>query len=155
MIELYEPRLEELWFKAAMLADAETMSYNHAYGGTIPFPREKWAGWYERWIANQDGSRFYRYIKDGDCFLGEVAYHLDEERQIYIADVIVHATHRGKGIGREALQLLCEAARPRGIKTIYDEIALDNPAVSMFVRCGFEEVMRNDELILVKKELSV
>ena len=48
MLELYEPHIEDLWFKEKMLGDRETMSYNHAYGGTIPFPKEKWAGWYDK-----------------------------------------------------------------------------------------------------------
>lgn len=40
MIAFYEPGVEELWFKEKLLSDEETMSYNRAYGGTIPFPRE-------------------------------------------------------------------------------------------------------------------
>ena len=41
MIELYKPNLEELWFKEKMMNDEDTMSYNHAYGGTIPFPTQE------------------------------------------------------------------------------------------------------------------
>ena len=36
MIELYEPQVEDLWFKKKMMGDEQTMSYNHAYGGIIP-----------------------------------------------------------------------------------------------------------------------
>ena len=50
MVELYKPPLEDLWFKETMLNDEKTMSYNNAYGGTIPFPREKWTSWYDRWM---------------------------------------------------------------------------------------------------------
>jgi len=38
MVRPYIPRLEDLWFRQALLADGQTMSYNHAYGGTIAFP---------------------------------------------------------------------------------------------------------------------
>lgn len=40
MITCYIPKIEDLWFKETMLADPDTMSYNHAWGGTISFPKE-------------------------------------------------------------------------------------------------------------------
>ena len=46
MIELVIPTLEEMWFRESLMADEETMSYNHAWGGTIPFPKEDWKDWY-------------------------------------------------------------------------------------------------------------
>lgn len=153
MFELYEPHIGDLWFKKKMMGDEQTMSYNHAYGGTIPFPKEYWADWYDRWIATHDGKRFYRYIKDEDTFVGEVAYHFDGERQHYIADVIIYAPHRGKGYGRKGLLLLCEAAKANGIKELYDDIAIDNSSVALFLKCGFTEVLRTSEYVLVKKEI--
>ncbi|MBQ8611153.1 MAG: GNAT family N-acetyltransferase, partial [Oscillospiraceae bacterium] len=120
MLELYEPQVEDLWFKEKMMGDEQTMSYNHAYGGIIPFPKEYWADWHDRWITNHNGKRFYRYIKDRDTFVGEVAYHFDGERKIYIADVIIYAPHRGKGYGRTGLLLLCENAKSNGIKELHD-----------------------------------
>ena len=42
MIKLYIPRLEDLWFRQMFMADEVTMSYNHHWGGTIPFPKEDW-----------------------------------------------------------------------------------------------------------------
>ena len=38
MLSPYAPSVEELWFRQRMLADPETMSYNRAWGGPIPFP---------------------------------------------------------------------------------------------------------------------
>ena len=153
MIELYEPCIEDLWFKEKMMGDEQTMSYNHAYGGTIPFPQEYWTDWHSRWITNHEGKRFYRYIKDNGTFVGEVAYHFDGERQIYIADVIIYAPHRGKGYGRKGLILLCETARENSIKELHDDIAIDNSSVELFIKCGFVEVLRTSEYVLVKKEL--
>ena len=153
MIEFYKPALEDLWFKETMLGDAQTMSYNHAYGGTIPFPKEKWAAWYDRWVIHHNNQRFYRYIQENNTFLGEAAYHFDEERQIYIADVIVYAPHRGKGFGRQALLRLCESAKSNGVRELFDDIAIDNPSVALFLKCGFREVLRTDEYVLVKKDL--
>ncbi len=153
MIILYEPQLEDLWFKEKMMSDEQTMSYNHAYGGTISFPKEYWINWYGKWIKNYNGKYFYRYIKDNDTFVGEVAYHFDGERQMTIADVIIYAPYRGKGYGHEALLLLCKAAKEAGIHELYDDIAIDNSSVTVFLKCGFEEVMRTSEYVLVKKEL--
>lgn len=151
---LYTPTLDDLWFKAELLADPETMSYNHAYGGTIPFPREKWAAWHDRWVTHHEGKRFYRYLMTEDgTFVGEIAYRLDEERGIYMADVIVHAKYRGQGYGRTGLELLCQAAKENGVDVLYDDIAVDNPAVMLFQRCGFTEEYRTDEIIMLKKQL--
>ena len=41
MLKVVKPELEDLWFRESMMADIETMSYNDAWGGTIPFPGEK------------------------------------------------------------------------------------------------------------------
>lgn len=153
MIELYKPDVEDLWFRQKMLSDGETMSYNHAWGGTIMFPEEKWADWHDRWVCNHEDKRFYRYIMENGIFVGEVAYHLDEERQIYIADVIVFVPYRSRGYGRQALLLLCDIARENGVQTLYDDIAIDNPSIALFADCGFMQVMQTDEYVLVKKEL--
>jgi len=151
---LYTPAPEDLWFKERMLSDPETMSYNHAYGGTIPFPREKWAAWHDRWVAHPADKRFYRYLQLEDgTFVGETAYRTDEERGIILADVIVHAKYRGNGYGGTGLELLCRAAKENGMDVLYDEIAADNPAVSLFLRHGFTEEYRTNEIIMLKKYL--
>lgn len=153
MLELYEPRIEDLWFREEMMSDAQTMSYNLAYGGTIPFPKKHWENWHNRWIKNHNGKYFYRYIRENDTFVGEVAYHFDEKRQLYIADVIIYAPYRGKGFGRKGLLLLCEVAKENGITELYDDIAIDNSSAELFLKCGFAEVLRTSEYVLVKKEL--
>lgn len=33
---------KDLWFRQMFMADEETMSYNHNWGGAIPFPEEEW-----------------------------------------------------------------------------------------------------------------
>lgn len=152
---LYRPRPEELDFRQALLADPETMAYNHAYGGAIGFPRERWADWYARWLEDGTGERFYRYLRrEGDGKLvGEAAYYRDEMFGEYVCDVLVAARYRGRGYGRQGLELLCTAARENGVKRLVDNIAIDNPSVSLFLGAGFRERLRNDEYILVEKEL--
>jgi RimJ/RimL family protein N-acetyltransferase len=155
MIKMYIPKYEDLWFREKMMSDQETMSYNHAWGGTIPFPESKWRNWYEKWIKSTDGKKFYRYLLNdkNHTFIGETAYHYDEQTDMYMADVIVYAEYRGNGYGRQGLRLLCEAASDNGIEVLHDDIAIDNPAVKMFIQNGFHEEYRTDEIVMLKKVL--
>ena len=155
MIRCHQPTLDELWFRESLMADPETMSYNNAWGGTIPFPREKWESWYQYWIGNPEGKRFYRYLLDEETgeFVGEIAWHLDEKRNIHICDVIILARYRNRGYGSEGIRLLCEAAKESGIPVLYDNIAADNPSWKLFLKNGFEISSRDDEVVMVRKEL--
>lgn len=156
MIELCKPRLKDLWFREQLLRDPETMSYNHAWGGTIPFPENAWESWYAHWLEDHANRRFYRYLRDTEsgAFAGEAAYHWEEARGVWLADVIVAAKFRGRGFGTEGLRLLCEAARENGVDVLRDDIAIDNPAVGLFLRAGFTEEYRTEEIIMLKKDLS-
>ena len=154
MLTLYEPKYEDLWFRQMMLADEETMSYNHAWGGTIPWPEKEWKGWYDFWIIDHEGKRYYRYLKNqGGQYVGEIAYHYDAEIQHEIANVIIFSKYRRQGYGAEALGLLCSAAKNNGLSVLYDDIAIDNPAIRLFLKYGFTEEYRTEEKILLKKNL--
>lgn len=152
---LKKPDFEELYFRQKLLADETTMQYNHAYGGTIPFPREKWEGWYQRWIADQSSYYFYRYIVDEDTneYVGEAAYHKEAKSGRYICSIIIMARYRNKGYGHKALAALCSAAKAIGVKRLYDDIAIDNPSISLFQKLGFEILLQNDEFTRVRIEL--
>ncbi len=154
-LTLHIPTYEDLWFRQRMLADPETMAYNHAWGGTISWPREKWSDWYDWWIVHPEGKRFYRYLKDGATgdFVGEIAYHWDDREGFCQADVIVCAPYRSKGYGREGLRLLCQAARENGFDALYDDIAADNPAIGLFLSEGFVLAGERDMTRLLKKDL--
>lgn len=152
--ELYKPGYEDLWFRRDMLSDDATMSYNHAWGGTIPFPEEDWRPWYDCWLADREDRHFYRYLRDeGGTFVGETAYHVDRDSGRALADVLIAARYRGRGYGGRALELLCDAARENGITVLYDNIAIDNPAIGMFLKHGFYEESRTDEVIWLRKDL--
>lgn len=154
-MELVKPTLEELNFRQSLLADAGTMSYNHAYGGIIDFPESRWKSWHQKWIGAEDPHYFYRYLYSRalDTCVGEAAWHYEAETGRYLCDVIVHAKYRGRGFGTSALNLLCSAAKENGIHELYDEILLDNPSVHLFLKNGFREVERTEEAYIVKREL--
>jgi len=155
MLTLYRPSLEELSFRAALIGDEATMAYNAKWGGTVPFPREAWAPWYEKWLNAPASLRFYRYLYDADrrLFVGEAAWRYDEACHAHIVSIIVEARHRGKGYGTLALRLLCEAAKERGIEKLADDIAADNSSLSLFLREGFRELWRNEHTVFVEKTL--
>lgn len=153
-LTLHRPELDELVWRETWLNDPETMSYNHAYGGTIAFPRERWADWYARWIGDE-GERYYRYLRLGDSgeFVGNISYHYDGEFGEYMCEVLISAQYRGRGFGQQGLALLCEAAKANGVKRLLDNIAIDNPAAVLFLRDGFQECGRTGEFIFLEKEL--
>ena len=153
-LTVYEPEIKDLWFRRDLLSDGETMSYNRAWGGTVPFPEERWGDWYDRWVAHPEGKRYYRYVRDErGAFVGEIAYHFDGETGCCMANVIIHARYRGRGYGGRALELLCERAKEDGVSLLYDDIAIDNPAVGMFLARGFTEERRTAEKIILVKRL--
>ena len=105
-------------------------------------------------IIKQKGKRYYRYLKNNaGHFIGELAYHYDSDRKLYLADVIVYAPYRKKGYGGIGLDLLCNAAKQNGVKLLYDDLAIDNPAITMFLQNGFMEEYRTHKFIMLKKEL--
>lgn len=154
-ITLYRPRLEELWFREKCLADPETMAYNRAWGGTVAFPRKRWADWYARWVEDETGERFYRFLRcePNGQLVGNVSYHYDEVFGAFLCEVLVATQYRGRGFGRQGLELLCAAAKQNAVKKLCDNIAVDNPAAELFRRMGFQERLRTDEYILLEKEL--
>lgn len=155
MLELVTPALAEMDFRQALLADEATMSYNHAYGGTIAFSEERWEKWYCKWIGAEDPRYFYRYLYSSKLgvYVGEAAYHYEAETGRYLCDIIVHANYRGQGFGKLGLSLLCEAAKENGIEELYDDILLDNPSVQLFLKNGFDEVGRTEEAYIMRKKL--
>lgn len=155
MLELIKPKLEELYFKQELLRDETTMSFNNINGGTIDFPKERWSIWYQKWIESENPKYFYRYLysKELNAYVGEVAYHYEEETNRYLCDVIIHAKYRNKGFGKEGLNLLCKCAKGNGIGVLYDDILLDNPSVHLFLKSGFVEEKITDEVVIVKKDL--
>ena len=152
---IYKPNLEDMWFRKQMLEDEETMSYNHAWGGAIPFPKQDWKDWYDAWLGEKaPKDRYYRYLKNkDDDFVGEIALHYDNEYQGYVVNVIIFSKFRRRGYGKEALDILCQTAKEKGITFLYDDIAIDNPATALFLKCGFKEQYRTNDIILLKKDL--
>lgn len=154
MLTLYKPKKADLWFRKKLLSDPQTMSYNDAWGGIVDFPENRWEAWYKTWVSIAD-KRFYRYLlrKETGEFIGEIAYHFDDSKGIYLISIIIDFDKRKKGFGKMGLDLLCRAAKKNGISTLYDSIAKNNPAVKLFLNNGFEVEYRTDDAIMLKRKL--
>lgn len=156
-IILKKPMFDELEFRQKLMADENTMRYNHNYGGTIPFPKENWESWYKRWVLDNSKDYFYRYIFDENInqFVGEVSYHKKQELDFYsyFCGIIVLDKYRNKGYGKTGLLSLCNAARKNGLKYLSDDIAIDNPSLALFLKVGFVISYQNDEFTRVTIKL--
>ena len=152
-ITLYVPRVDDLWFYQRMLADPATMAYNAPWfppDGCIPFPKEQWAAWYSRWIA-QEPERFYAYLRreaDG-AFVGGVNLRHDAEHDWWDMGLVVYAPERGKGYGRQGMALLLDRAfRVNGwprLQNIFEPTRA--AALHLHRSFGFRETGREDGLV--------
>ncbi|MGN0978837.1 MAG: GNAT family N-acetyltransferase [Candidatus Avoscillospira sp.] len=154
-VELYVPKLEELWFDQKMQADPATMSYNanwdvsysgyHRDTGCIDFPESEWADWYAGWIGREP-ERFYAYIRrvsDGQ-WLGNVNFHYTPDRDWWDMGIVLYAPYRGQGYAVPALRLLLDHAfRDCGVTRIHNNFEIARNEVSAWkthLSAGFRDV---------------
>lgn len=152
-LELYIPRPEDLWFYQRMLSDPATMAYNAPWfppDGCIPFPESAWVDWHEKWIG-QEPERFYAYLRrrsDG-AFVGGVDFHHTPERGWWDMGVVIYAPERGRGYGKQGLELLLDRAfRVAGIAKLHNEFETTRDAAYHIHKAvGFREVGIEDGIL--------
>lgn len=169
-LELYIPKLEDLWFYRSMIEDPQTMSYNvgwdvdfdgyHRDTGCIDFPEEKWADWYQHWVGCEP-MRFYAYIRrssDGK-WIGDVNFHYSQEKDWWDMGIVLYAPYRGRGYAVPALRLMLDHAfRDCGISRIHNDFEVARNEVSAWEthrRAGFRELgIKNGflEMMITKEE---
>ena len=103
------------------------------------------------WLNDNDTTHFYRYLKAKKRFVGEVAYHFNDDK--CMLDIIIHHKYRKKGYGTQGLSLLLDEAKSNKIEEVYDDIAIDNNGIKLFLNFGFEELYRTKDIIMLKKDL--
>jgi len=149
-LSLYIPKLEDYWYEQKLQADPLTMNYNAGYDvsyygyhydtGCIDFPKEKWKETYNKRVSE---NRYFAYIKDDDIneYVGYVNYHYNKNDNRYECGIVIEYKHRGKGYSKPALQLLCDTAKSRGVKELYDNFELERDStLNVFESVGFEIV---------------
>ena len=146
-VNLYIPKVEDLWFRQLCMKDPATMSYNAGYDvsyegyhydtGCIDFPEEKWEFWLDSKL--NDKNSFYAYIQDSESgnFVGYLNYHkIDDGR--YMMGIVIHSKFQGQGYMRPAMKVFIERAKANGVDALYDSVPLSREkALKVFYDLGF------------------
>lgn len=152
-LQIYIPRTEDSWFYVKMLSDPETMAYNAPWfppDGCIPDPEAGWENIMSFWIGCED-RRFYAFLRrtaDG-AFVGDVNYHYDPEHDRYDMGILIYAPERGKGYGKQGLQLLLDRAfRVNKIAKLHNDFETSRSAAyAIHKDAGFTELGTKDGII--------
>lgn len=148
-IELYVPKVEDLWFSAECMNDPSTMSYNAGYNltfdgyhydtGCIDFPELSYKTWAEEKLTNPNF--YYAYIVDKDTkrFVGYLNFNINPDTKSATMGIVIKSNYRGQGYMRPALNLMIEEARKRdNLLTLIDTVpASRKPALNVFLSAGF------------------
>lgn len=137
------PKKEDLNYRQSIVEDPKTMEYNN---GIVPFPKEKWDLWYEKWIGNSDPNFYYAYIFDKDIqsYVGEVAYRKEPEMALVTLNIIIEDKYRKRGYGKEGLKGLVNIAFKNGWNEVRALIKGDNVvSQKLFSDFGFKIVNSN------------
>ncbi len=134
------PKKEDLGYRRQLVEDPKTMEYNK---GIVPFPKEKWDAWFDKWIGKKDPNYYYAYIfdKDIESYVGEIAYRKEPDMNVVTLNIIIDYKYRGKGYGKEGLKGLVTTAFKNGWPEVRDLIAGDNfGSHKLFSDFGFKIV---------------
>ena len=162
-IVLYEPKLDDLWFRQECNQDPNTMSYNAGYDlhcdgyhfetGCIDFPKAMWNVWIEK-IKNPN--MFFAYIQDEKTkkFVGYVNFRKDEKSNSASVGILIKNEFRGQGYMQPAMQKLIEKARFQRIDALTDNVPENREnALKVFYDLGFRKIGEFSQLKFGKKEL--
>lgn len=160
-LQLHIPQPEDGWFYVKMLSDPATMAFNTPWfppDGCIPNAEAEWQNLQEDWIGHEP-ERFYAYLqrKSDGVFVGDVNFHYTPEQDWWDMGVVIYAPERGKGYGRQGLQLLVNRAfRIAGISRLHNGFETTRGAAYQIHKAaGFREAGRENgyvQLLLTKEE---
>ena len=153
LLELYIPRVEDMWFTKRMQEDPDTMAYNagwdvsfdgyHPDTGCIDFPESRWASKHSRLVGHEPDC-FYAFVREAESgeFAGEVNFHYDSENSRHELGIVLYAPFRGRGYGHAALELLLRRAFIRcGVASLHNTFeSTRDPGLAVHRRAGFRQV---------------
>lgn len=153
MLELYIPKLGDMWFVRQMQEDPATMAYNagwdvsyegyHTDTGCIDLPESEWGETHARLVGHEPES-FYAFVREkaSGSFVGEVNFHYTPEEEWWDMGVLIHAPFRGLGYGHQALELLLQKAFVDcGISRLHNDFETTRDAgMAIHLAAGFRKV---------------
>ena len=156
-LRLYIPRPEDGWFYVKMLTDPATMAYNAPWfppDGCIPDAEDEWKDIQASWIGKEP-ERFYAYLQrvsDG-VFVGDVNYHSNPEYNWCDMGIVIYASERGKGYGKQGLHLLMERAfRIDGVSCLHNDFETTRDAAYYIHKAvGFRDAGITDGVYHLEK----
>ncbi len=109
-----------------------------------PFDREKARTALEPFLADPALGRAWLF-RDGGAPVGYFVLTLGWSleyggRDAFVDELFVSPSHRGRGLGRRALEVIDEACRELGVRALHLEVEKDNvAAVELYRQRGFED----------------
>jgi [ribosomal protein S18]-alanine N-acetyltransferase len=79
-----------------------------------------------------------------DEMIGYFLIYLTEDRKIYVESIAIHPNYRGLQLSHEILDFIVSFAEQNNAPTIELDVRVENPAINLYKRFGFEEVGRVD-----------
>ena len=154
-LSLYIPKPDEFRFYEQMMTDPVTMAYNAPWfppDGCFPNPREDWDNLMAHWI-HAVPLRFYAYLRrnaDG-AFVGDVNFHYNPDADWWDMGIVIYAPERGKGYGKQGLQLLVEHAFSNGVKVLHNDFETTRDAAyRIHLAAGFTEVSHENGTVALE-----
>lgn len=150
-VYLKVPTIDELKHTEMLLSDPETMKFNDKWGGTVPFPKEKWEPFYKNFINNTERHYYHIYNLDG-VFVGEVSTRFDNDFNSYVLNIKVMHRYRGNNHGYDALEAFLEYMFTEvKIDRIVDNVGHDSKSgIKLLKQFGFIEIDRTEEYVLLE-----
>lgn len=140
---LHNPRMSELWYRASLYKDENTMAFTDSCKHEIEDWSKKNQQEINEWYVmhNTSMSNFYSYIvdKESKTPVGEVAIYYHEDFEKYLVHIVVEAKYRNQGFGTEALTVLLEYVfKVMNLDAIYEIREPNRTEVkSLFSKLGF------------------
>ena len=110
---------------------------------SVPFEQTAAAEVAERLLRDPSLGRVWLIASDGQT-VGYVVMAFDYSleyrgRGAWVDELFVRPSHRGSGIGTQALEFFSEQAKRLGVTVVHLEANHGNPAVELYRRLGYED----------------